>query len=83
MFMLKSITKIKIREGLDELKMKLGTTFGKRVGTASILRPLDTYLVGKRGEQKPHIVVTVKGEKNDNHSSDHEVDYFKDFGEVA
>ncbi len=36
--------------GLDELKMKLGTTFGKRVGTASILRPLDTYLVGKRGE---------------------------------
>lgn len=36
--------------GLDEIKMKLGTTFGKRVGTASILRPLDTYLVGKRGE---------------------------------
>jgi hypothetical protein len=41
------------------------------------------HLVGKRGEQKPNIVVTVKGEKNDNHSSDHEVDYFKDFGEVA
>lgn len=36
--------------GLDELRIELGTTFGKRVGTASILRPLDTYLVGKRGE---------------------------------
>jgi hypothetical protein len=36
--------------GLDELKMKLGAAFGKRVGTESILRPLDTYLIGKRGE---------------------------------
>lgn len=41
------------------------------------------HLVGKRGQQKPQIVITVKGEKGNNVPSDSTIDYFKGLGEVA
>jgi hypothetical protein len=41
------------------------------------------HLVGKRGQQKPQIVITVKGEKGNNVPSDSTIDYFKELGEVA
>ena len=41
------------------------------------------HLVGKRGQQKPQIVITVKGEKGHNVPSDSTIEYFKELGEVA